>query len=82
MPYLVILQQNLYMKEQANKEHLGLTNWKNSPNGKIMKYDISIAKNYLNEQEIKKIRKFDNFIFRLCRRHGKRTQSNDNAKMD
>lgn len=34
---------------------MGLTNWKNSPNGKIMKYDVSIAKNYLNEDEIKKL---------------------------
>ena len=34
---------------------MGLTNWKNSPDGKIMKYDISIAKNYLNEDEIKKL---------------------------
>lgn len=36
---------------------MGLTNWKNSPNGKIMKYDISIAKNYLNEDELLKFRK-------------------------
>ncbi len=34
---------------------MGLTNWKNSPDGKIMKYDIRIAKNYLNENEIKKL---------------------------
>ena len=34
---------------------MGLTNWKNSPDGKIMKYDVSIAKNYLNENEIKKL---------------------------
>ena len=33
----------------------GLTNWKNSPDGKIMKYDISVAKNYLNEEQIKKL---------------------------
>ena len=34
---------------------MGLTNWKNSPDGKILKYDVSIAKNYLNESEIKKL---------------------------
>ena len=45
----------IYERVDANKGHMGLTNWKNSPNGKIMKYDISIAKNYLNEQEIKKL---------------------------
>ena len=45
----------IYERANADKEHMGLTNWKNSPNGKIMKYDISIAKNYLNEEEIKKL---------------------------
>ena len=45
----------IYERANANKEHMGLTNWKKSPNGKIMKYDISIAKNYLNEEEIKKL---------------------------
>ena len=33
----------------------GLNIWKNSPKGKIMKYDISIAKNYLNDDELKKL---------------------------
>lgn len=45
----------IYERVDANKIHMGLTNWKNSPDGKIMKYDISIAKNYLNEDEIKKL---------------------------
>ncbi len=41
--------------ERANskKERMGLTTWKNSPNGKIIKTDVSIAKNYLTEKEIK-----------------------------
>jgi len=34
---------------------MGLTNWKNSPDGKIMKYDVGVAKNYLNESELKKL---------------------------
>ena len=32
---------------------MGLTNWKNSPDGPIYKYDVDIAKNYLNEKELK-----------------------------
>ena len=36
----------------ADKPHLGLTSWKNSPKGKILKSDTSIAKNYLNQIEI------------------------------
>lgn len=35
--------------------HIDQTTWKNSPNGRIMKYDVSIAKNYLNDDEIKKL---------------------------
>ena len=34
---------------------MGLTNWKNSPDGLIYKYDVSVAKNYLNEDELKKL---------------------------
>ncbi len=45
----------IYEKVDSNKEHHGLTNWKRSPNVKIMKYDIGIAKNYLNDKEIKKL---------------------------
>ena len=37
----------------SKKENMGLTNWKNSPDGPIYKYDVDIAKNYLNEKELK-----------------------------
>ena len=43
----------IYNKVDSNKEHMGLTNWKNSPNGPIYRYDVDIAKNYLNEKELK-----------------------------
>ncbi len=45
----------IYERVDSEKVHMGLTAWKNSPDGKIMKYDIGIAKNYLNEDEIKKL---------------------------
>lgn len=45
----------IYERVNSEKIHMGLTNWKNSPDGKIMKYDISIAKNYLNGDELKKL---------------------------
>jgi len=45
----------IYSRVDSNKLHMGLTTWKNSPDGKVMKRDISIAKNYLNEEEIKKL---------------------------
>ena len=43
----------IYNRVDCNKENMGLTNWKNSPNGPIYKYDVDIAKNYLNEKELK-----------------------------
>ena len=43
----------IYNRANAAKEHMGLTSWKNSPNGKIMESDVLIAKNYLLKDEIK-----------------------------
>ena len=40
-------------RAKATKSHMGLTTWKNAPKGKILKSDVSIAKNYLEENEIK-----------------------------
>jgi hypothetical protein len=40
-------------RASAKKPHMGLTTWKNAPKGKILKPDVSIAKNYLQEDEIK-----------------------------
>lgn len=52
----------IYNRANANKEHMGLTNWKNSPNGLIYKYDVAIAKNYLNEEEINKLNDLTNMF--------------------
>ena len=43
----------IYNRADAEKEHMGLTNWKNSPDGPIYRFDVDIAKNYLNEKELK-----------------------------
>lgn len=45
----------VYTHADHNKEHMGLTTWKNSPDGRILKSDSKIAKNYLSEQEIRKL---------------------------
>lgn len=37
------------------KEHMGLTTWKNAPDGRILKSDVVVAKNYLNEEQIKRL---------------------------
>ena len=43
----------IYNRVDSEKENMGLTNWKNSSDGPIYKYDVDIAKNYLNEKELK-----------------------------
>ena len=45
----------IYTKADHTKEHMGLTTWKNSPNGRILKSDVSIAKNYLDEKQIRQL---------------------------
>jgi hypothetical protein len=45
----------IYSSADASRIFMGLTNWKHAPDGKILKSDISIAKNYLNEQHIKEL---------------------------
>ena len=45
----------IYSNVNAKKENMGLTTWKNAPDGRILKSDTSIAKNYLQEKEIKRL---------------------------
>ena len=45
----------IYSKADRSRENMGLTTWKNSPNGRILKSDVTIAKNYLLENEIKRL---------------------------
>jgi len=50
----------IYDRVDSEKNNMGLTTWKNSPKGKIIKSDITIAKNYLNTDEVKKLDKLVN----------------------
>jgi len=42
----------IYTRADSEKEHMGLTSWKDAPHGKIQKFDVSVAKNYLSEFEM------------------------------
>lgn len=42
----------IYARADANKEHMGLTSWESAPDGKIVKADVVIAKNYLSDEEM------------------------------
>lgn len=52
----------IYERANAEKENMGLTTWKEAPNGMIYKYDVGIAKNYLDESELKKLNNLTNLF--------------------
>ena len=45
----------IYERADAEKEHMGLTSWEGAPNGKIHRYDVVVAKNYLTEDELQQL---------------------------
>ena len=45
----------VYSRADRTKEHMGLTTWKNAPEGRILKSDVSVAKNYLDEKQIRQL---------------------------
>ena len=59
-------------RADANKEHMGLTTWENAPNGKIVKPDVSIAKNYLKGAELEDMGKLVNAVLDMAERMAKR----------
>lgn len=52
----------IYERADSEKKHMGLTNWKNSPDGLIYKYDVTVVKNYLNEEELNKLNDLTNMF--------------------
>lgn len=68
------------------KEHMGLTTWKNAPSGKIVKSDVSIAKNYLAKNELEDLNQFVtmylDYAERQARRHIPMTMEDWAAKLD
>ena len=59
-------------RANAQKEHMGLTTWENAPHGKIVKPDVSIAKNYLNEVELEDMGRLVNSVLDAAERMAKR----------
>ena len=54
------------------KEHMGLTSWKNAPTGKIVKADVSIAKNYLTSEELQDLNQFVTMYLDYAERQARR----------
>ncbi len=59
-------------RADAKKENMGLTTWENAPNGKILKPDVSVAKNYLNELELEDMGRLVNSVLDMAERMAKR----------
>lgn len=68
------------------KEHMGLTSWKNAPDGKIVKTDVSIAKNYLIKDELTELNEivtmYLDYATRQARRHIPMTMEDWKSKLD
>ena len=45
----------IYHRADAERPHMGLTSWKNAPDGRVIKSDVTVAKNYLSEKEVNKL---------------------------
>ena len=52
----------IYTRANSNKDNMGLTSWKNSPDGLIYNYDVVVAKNYLTEEELNKLNDITNMF--------------------
>jgi hypothetical protein len=62
----------IYNRANAKKEHMGLTTWEKSPHGKIVKTDVSIAKNYLTEAELESLGRIVNAYLDLAEDRAKK----------
>lgn len=62
----------IYNRVDAKKDNMGLTTWENSPDGKILKSDVIIAKNYLEEKEIKNLNNLVNLFLDIAENNAER----------
>ncbi len=62
----------IYKRADSKKDKMGLTSWRNSPDGKILKTDVSIAKNYLTKDEIESLGRIVNAYLDLAEERAKR----------
>lgn len=62
----------VYNRVDVQKDNMGLTTWENSPDGKILKSDVIIAKNYLDEKEIKNLNNLVNLFLDIAENNAER----------
>lgn len=62
----------IMLRANHEKEHMGLTSWRNAPKGKIVKSDVSVAKNYLSKEELQDLNQFVTMYLDYAERQAKR----------
>ncbi|MCD6116493.1 virulence RhuM family protein [bacterium] len=62
----------IYKRADSNQDKMGLTSWKNSPDGKILKTDVTVAKNYLTKEELESLGRIVNAYLDLAEERAKR----------
>lgn len=62
----------IMLRANHEKEHMGLTSWRNAPRGKIVKSDVSVAKNYLSKEELQGLNQFVTMYLDYAERQAKR----------
>lgn len=76
----------IVQRADHTKDHMGLTSWKNAPNGKIVKADVSVAKNYLQQDELQELNEivtmYLDYATRQARRHIPMTMQDWAEKLD
>ena len=76
----------IYSRANHTQPNMGLTSWKNAPNGKIVKSDVKVAKNYLKQQEVKELNEivsmYLDYATRQARRHIPMTMADWADKLD
>lgn len=65
----------VYKRVDSKKENMGLNTWENSHDGKTFKSDVIIAKNYLNEQEIKNLNNLVNLFLDIAENNAERSRT-------
>ena len=79
-------EEVIVARADHNKEHMGLKSWKNAPDGKIVKTDVSIAKNYLGKEELAELNEivtmYLDYATRQARRHIPMTMEDWKTKLD
>lgn len=62
----------VYERADAEKPHMGLMTWKNAPDGRVVKSDVTIAKNYLSENEVEELNRLSNMFLDTAEDRAKR----------